>query len=90
MDWMTRAACAGMDRELFYPAQSSAAAAVEPLQVCASCPVRLDCLRYAMQLESPSNRWGIWGGTTPDERATMHRRTVNAASRSRRREAGAA
>ncbi len=34
------------------------------LQICKRCPVREACLRYAIE----HNEWGIWGGTTDDER----------------------
>jgi WhiB family transcriptional regulator, redox-sensing transcriptional regulator len=33
--------------------------------VCASCPVRIDCLEYAIHFDE---RYGIWGGLNQDER----------------------
>ncbi|MEU0181819.1 WhiB family transcriptional regulator [Streptomyces sp. NPDC006207] len=45
-------------------------------QVCAPCPVREQCLNYAMQAEGTyavSFRGGIYGGTTPAERAAIAR-----------------
>ena len=65
--WMLRGACLREDPELFFPisasgpaqAQTSAAKAV-----CAQCPVRANCLSYAL-ITQPD---GIWGGTTSEER----------------------
>lgn len=34
-------------------------------QLCKQCPIRLQCLSYAIQA---NESWGIWGGTTPKER----------------------
>lgn len=36
-------------------------------EMCASCPVRQQCLDYAVQNEV----WNIWGGATANERAKM-------------------
>lgn len=33
--------------------------------VCGGCPLRELCLEYALETREP---WGIWGGTTPQER----------------------
>jgi WhiB family transcriptional regulator, redox-sensing transcriptional regulator len=40
-------------------------------RVCALCPVRDDCLGYALELEID---YGVWGGTTPAERKRLLRR----------------
>ena len=37
--------------------------------ICAGCPVVLQCLQAALA----ENEYGIWGGTTMEERATMRR-----------------
>ena len=65
--WMLRGACRTEDPELFFPisaagpglAQVSSAKAV-----CGRCPVRANCLSYAL-ITRPD---GIWGGTTREER----------------------
>lgn len=38
--------------------------------VCARCPVRADCLDYAL---TEDIRHGVWGGTSPQERARLRR-----------------
>ena len=40
-------------------------------RVCAACPVRAACLLDAMAGEDPARRWGVIGGTTPDERDAL-------------------
>lgn len=39
-------------------------------QVCAGCPMRDRCLEHAIDWPE---KWGIWGGTTPDERGVKSR-----------------
>jgi WhiB family redox-sensing transcriptional regulator len=61
--WHDAAACAGLDGELFFPERGTDTTAVRA--VCASCPVRWECLEHAL-----ANRedHGIWGGLTGPER----------------------
>jgi WhiB family redox-sensing transcriptional regulator len=71
---MSRAACRAEDPELFFPittaglalAQAGAAKAV-----CDRCPVQPDCLSYAL---ITGQDYGIWGGTTREERWPAHQR----------------
>jgi WhiB family redox-sensing transcriptional regulator len=63
--WMLRGACRGEDPELFFPISSAALAQVSSAKaVCARCPVRVNCLTYALIVRPE----GIWGGTTREER----------------------
>ena len=71
-DWRDRAACLGMDGELFFPGKEDGsntdnAAAKE---VCEGCPVRHDCLEYALEARE---KYGIWGGTSERERRDLRR-----------------
>jgi WhiB family transcriptional regulator, redox-sensing transcriptional regulator len=50
-------------------------------QHCAPCPVRDDCLDYAVTQRVD---YGVWGGLSADERRTMIRRHQRAASAARR------
>jgi len=61
-EWHKRAACRGMDPNVFYPANVHQSAAAR--KVCADCPVRGEC-REAGRREA----LGVWGGV-PDR----HRR----------------
>jgi WhiB family redox-sensing transcriptional regulator len=68
-----------MDPELFHPQRkgSSASIARAAKAVCAACPVRDDCYRWAM---SDPTLLGVMGGTTADERRQT-RQTERAANR---------
>jgi WhiB family transcriptional regulator, redox-sensing transcriptional regulator len=83
MGWAGRAACAGMFDEstnrgtwLIEPTAElcTPASVVAKLEVCAACPVRAECLRYA--LEAEFEVFGIWGGTTMIERKTLAPRST--------------
>jgi WhiB family redox-sensing transcriptional regulator len=70
--WHEDAACVGTDPDSFYPepgpgiTEDIAAAK----RVCARCPVRAECLAYAL---AHDEREGIWGGTTAQERRRLTR-----------------
>lgn len=66
--WMDGALCAGADTELFFSDNPTDIAAAK--SICSVCPVRSQCLRYA--LERPQLD-GVWGGATRVERAEMRR-----------------
>jgi WhiB family redox-sensing transcriptional regulator len=69
--WMAGAVCAQTDPEAFFPAKGER---LRPARmVCAACPVRLDCLAYA--LARPGLE-GIWAGTTRNERQAMRRQSA--------------
>jgi WhiB family redox-sensing transcriptional regulator len=75
-EWMHAAACRDDDPERWLIDDSEPAeewSAVLPLKaVCAGCPVRLQCLDYALSFETcDANRWGIWGGLTPRQRSSL-------------------
>lgn len=62
-------ACVGADPALFFPGTEQDAQ--RACEICERCPVRAACLEQALARQE---RYGIWGGTTPDERRRMHRR----------------
>jgi WhiB family redox-sensing transcriptional regulator len=65
---MTDASCRDTNATAFFPSDGSGVEAVQ--RVCAHCPVRLDCLEYAL-----TNRldYGVWGGTSERERQRILR-----------------
>jgi WhiB family redox-sensing transcriptional regulator len=67
--WSAYAACRGLDTEIFFPVTAEKEA--EAMAVCATCPVRAECLEQALR---DHERDGIWGGTTPEERRRIARR----------------
>jgi WhiB family redox-sensing transcriptional regulator len=72
--WRDLAACIDTDQRMFFPAQGDANRLAR--QMCASCPVRIPCLDYAVDNHE---EFGIWGGTTPRERQAIRRRKRGAA-----------
>ncbi len=67
--WRDRALCAQVGGDLWHPDKGRSAAPAK--RICEKCPVRRDCLNYA--LETPVLD-GVWGGKTPRERARMRLR----------------
>jgi WhiB family transcriptional regulator, redox-sensing transcriptional regulator len=67
--WRQRAACRGVDPDIFYPVSDEEAD--DAKAICALCPVEQACLEWAL-----SNREsdGVWGGATERERRRMIRR----------------
>lgn len=68
-NWRPRAACQDVDPELFFPSDrggpAAEAQAAKAKAVCAGCPVREQCLDWAL---SHSLGHGVWGGLTEEER----------------------
>ncbi|MCI4146600.1 WhiB family transcriptional regulator [Streptomyces albogriseolus] len=78
MDWHEKAICAGADPDLFFPVGHGGSAPVllqadRAKAVCRRCPVREQCLAWALRHEEVD---GIWGGTTEGERRAMARRAA--------------
>ncbi len=67
-EWMTSALCAQVDPELFYPEKGGSTREAE--QVCAACPVRAECLAYAL---AHGERFGVWGGESERSRRALSR-----------------
>jgi WhiB family redox-sensing transcriptional regulator len=61
--WRMYALCAETDPEAFFPDKGGSTR--EAKMVCRGCPVRGDCLEYALANEE---RFGIWGGLSERER----------------------
>lgn len=67
--WVKDALCSQIgDGDLWYPEHGNTARAAR--SVCAACPVRGECLSYALDNEP---RWGIYGGFNADERESLRR-----------------
>jgi WhiB family redox-sensing transcriptional regulator len=72
--WQTRAACRGEMGNDFYPPVHGERRPERRMRearakaVCASCPVRSECLETAV---SNDERYGVWGGLTDSERRAL-------------------
>lgn len=68
LDWQGSALCAQTDPELFFPEKGGSVR--EAKRTCLACPVRVECLDYAL---SNGDTFGIWGGLTDRERRKLRR-----------------
>lgn len=68
--WAERAACKGYPTDWWFPHATEQAQ--EAKRICASCPVKGDCLRYA-EAETVGGRVldGVWGGLSFRQRRSL-------------------
>ena len=66
--WRNRAACRGIDADLFFPVTDEEAGPAKA--ICEACPVREACLEFAL---AAREREGVWGGATERERRRIVR-----------------
>lgn len=66
--WRQRAACRGVDPDIFYPVTDEEAE--DAKTVCDACDVRQPCLEWALAYREHD---GVWGGTTERERRRIVR-----------------
>lgn len=67
-EWWSRAACLTAEPDLFFPISLTGPARLQVAAakaVCAGCPVKAQCLSYAL---AAGPLHGVWGGTTDEER----------------------
>lgn len=65
LGWHRDAACVGLGDE-FYPDWGCSTRTAK--RICTGCPVRRECLAYAL---ASGERWGIWGGASERDRRRM-------------------
>lgn len=69
LGWTEQAACYGQDTQLWFAGDgrnSRSSTTQQAIAICDGCPVRADCLQYALEIPTPWH--GIFGGMTPQER----------------------
>jgi WhiB family redox-sensing transcriptional regulator len=73
--WQADAQCKTVDDpDVFYPTKGHGGGELRAARaICWACPVRLECLEYALQTPS-HDQFGIWGGLTVTERNRIIRR----------------
>lgn len=76
--WRQDAACRDLAPDIFFPATDDEAGVAKA--VCATCPVRDDCLEYAVATRQDD---GVWGGLDESERKRLRRRRREAARAAR-------
>jgi hypothetical protein len=75
-DWMNQAACINTDPEAFFPAKGSNNHYAR--KICAGCPVRRDCISYALITDARDGTYGsssnlreMWHGLYNSGRVTL-------------------
>ncbi len=74
--WQWRAACRGEEANVFFAPNHSESKEDKHARehraktICATCPVRIECLEYAVRTHEPH---GIWGGLNELERRLLIR-----------------
>jgi WhiB family redox-sensing transcriptional regulator len=81
-DWEYQAICRGLGALSFYvPDKLRGPSKLQHEErakaICARCPVIKECLRQALD---QAERYGIWGGMTPNERTELLKRQKDQAS----------
>jgi len=66
--WQDRAACFGVEPDVFFPISEEEAGPA--LTFCGSCRIREECLSWALK---NGERYGVWGGTTEQQRRRLQR-----------------
>jgi WhiB family redox-sensing transcriptional regulator len=82
-DFRHKGLCRDEDPELFFPVGTSGPAvnqAAQAKKVCGRCPVRKECLNWALETGQDD---GIWGGMSEDERRALRRRNTRTRVRAR-------
>ena len=67
-EWWQAAACRTADPDIFFPVSTHGPGREDIARakaVCARCPVRRQCLQFALATHQVH---GVWGGTTEEER----------------------
>lgn len=74
--WRNQAICRDTDPDLFFPIGTTGHALVQidrAKEVCEVCPVKNDCLEYALETNQDS---GIWGGLDEEQRRNIRRQAA--------------
>jgi WhiB family redox-sensing transcriptional regulator len=66
VNWRDRALCAQVDPDLWFPEKGCSPRPA--VRICQDCPVRAECLSYAL---AHHEWWGVWGGLTYRERLDL-------------------
>jgi WhiB family redox-sensing transcriptional regulator len=80
--WQTTGLCRGNHSYLFFPPstverkEERERREIKAKAICQVCPVKGDCLEFALEIKEP---YGIWGGYTETERRQLLSRRAAAA-----------
>lgn len=67
-EWPSRALCAQVDPELFFPEKGDHTSSKQAKTVCRRCQVQQECLAAALEQRE---MYGVWGGTSEKDRRSL-------------------
>jgi hypothetical protein len=70
-EWTNCAACIGHPLEVFFPESNNDDKWHAAIDICSQCPVTRECLALVIGLDDFSDRYGMFGGLTPSQRASL-------------------
>jgi WhiB family redox-sensing transcriptional regulator len=70
-NWFKKGNCYGKDTSMFYPETGDISGAKKAKILCTGCPVRAECLAYAL---NNNELFGVWGGMTVRKRKKLRSR----------------
>jgi WhiB family redox-sensing transcriptional regulator len=76
--WYEDAACTTYPAEVFFPPSDAPSDATAAKAICEACPVREECLSFALETAQAE---GVWGGMDAGERRRLRRRLRDRARR---------
>jgi len=71
--WIKKANCKGANPDWFHPPEGEPGLKKHALKLCWECTVRDECFLYAMSFGQIDDQYGIYGGTTPQQRRQIRR-----------------
>lgn len=77
-EWQIYAACSGKEADLWFSNKDSEIKRAKI--ICQGCPVRAECLNYALVRKEP---FGVWGGLDEKERHRFWKRVLNGVGESK-------
>ena len=68
--WMDKGACRDYPQSWWFPSRTGVDDSRKAKMICSTCPVRTECLDYAL---ANGEYHGIWGGSSERQRQRMRR-----------------
>lgn len=73
-DWRDEALCTAGTSEDMDRWYSEFGPVIKQAQgICHRCPVRAECLSFALSLPAVEDQWGVFGGLDPDQRQRLRK-----------------
>ncbi|WP_433474956.1 WhiB family transcriptional regulator [Spirillospora sp. CA-142024] len=71
--WTKDALCAQVGVEVFFSDPTETDTLAQAKRVCRACPVRGQCLEWALSFSQRNDRYGVFGGASPRQRRALRR-----------------